>query len=241
VVRRCPAPLTMLAAALAFGLGWQPMSTRAGTLTNNSNTSNTATVTVDYSLTSSSAIAAPTGSKPAPGATNPPAPQITAVVNPVGVVPPPGGSITGPLTIRTGSSGFDTQNLAVYLGNFPSDPNATITSQALGLSFYGQGLAAGGVLNFALTIDKSLANNPPQLLVDPRLSPGISIKLDGVEHSSPTPTTSGSPTPAAGGASVPEPLSMMVWSVLGAAGLWRTRLGRRRAFGSERWSVASGQ
>jgi hypothetical protein len=231
----------MLAAALAFGLGWQPMSTRAGTLTNNSNTSNTATVTVDYTLTSSSAIAAPTGSKPATGANNPPAPEITAVVNPVGVVPPPRGSITGPLTILPGSSGFDTQNLAVYLGNFPSDPNAAITSQALGLSFYGRGLAAGGVLNFALTIDKSLANNPPQLLVDPRLTSGISIKLDGVEHSSPTPSTSGSPTPDAGGAKVPEPLSMMVWSILGAAGLLRSGLGRRRASSRDRWSLVRGR
>lgn len=236
MVRRCPAPLTMLAAALAMGLGWQPMSTRADGLTNNSNTSNTATVTVDYTLTSSTAIAAPSGTKPAPGAANPPAPQITAVVNPVGVVPPPGGSMTGPLTILPGSSGFDAQNLAVYLGNFPSEPNATISSQALGLSFYGQGLAAGGVLNFALTIDKSLASMAPQLLVDPKLSPGISIKLDGVENSSPTPSTSGSsPTPAAGGATVPEPLSMAVWSVLGLAALWRARLGgpgRRHADGS---------
>ena len=41
VLRRCPTPLTMLATALAFGLGLLPMSTRADGLTSNSNTSNT--------------------------------------------------------------------------------------------------------------------------------------------------------------------------------------------------------
>ncbi|HZW30984.1 MAG TPA: hypothetical protein VFF52_09775 [Isosphaeraceae bacterium] len=246
MVRRCRAPLTMLVAVLALGLGWQPMSTRADSLTNNSNTANTATVTVDYTLTSSSAIPAPAGSKPAPGAANPPAPQITAVVNPVGVVPPPGGSVTGPLTILPGSSGFDPQNLAVYLGNFPSDPNATITSQALGLSFYGQGLAAGGVLNFALTIDKSLENMPPQLVVDSSQNPGVSIKLDGVENSSPPPSTPSSPAPETSAAKVPEPLSMLVWSILGLATMWRTRpggpgRGRRRASRSGPCSVVRGR
>src|SRR5262249_45909613 len=162
--------------------------------------------TVDYTLTSSTAIAAPSGSKPAPGAANPPAPQITAVVSPVGVVPPPGGSITGPLTILPPSSGSDTQNPAVYLGHFPSDPTAPVSSQAPGPSTYGQGLAAGGVLNSALTTCKSLKKMPPQPLVAPKLSPGISNKLDGVDTSSPTPSSSDStPTPAAGGASVPEP------------------------------------
>src|SRR5207237_6467752 len=125
------------------------VSPRAYGLTNSSNTSNAPRVTVHYTLTSPTTLPAATGSKPAPGDLNPPAPQITAVVDPVGVVPPPGGSVTGPLTILPSSSGFDTQNLAVYLGNIPADPNATITSQALGLSFYGQGLAAGGLLNFA--------------------------------------------------------------------------------------------
>src|SRR3954468_23286734 len=58
VVRRCPAPLTMLAAALAFGLGSRPMSTWADGLTNKSNTASTPTVTVDYTLTSSTKLLA---------------------------------------------------------------------------------------------------------------------------------------------------------------------------------------
>jgi hypothetical protein len=240
VVRRCPAPLTMLAAALALGLGSRPMSTQAAGLTNSSNTSNTPAVTADYTLTSSIRLPVPAGAKPAPGDTNPPTPQFTAVVDPVGVVPPPGGSVTGPLTILPNSSGFDTQNLAVYLGNVPSDPNATITQQALGLSFYGQGLASGGVLNFALTIDQSLAKNPPQL---ESLTPGISIKLDSVSSSSGSGTTSGGgpSTSPAQGANVPEPLSLLVWSALAGAGVWRTgRRGRRPDGPGPRWSAVLG-
>jgi hypothetical protein len=218
----------VLAAALAFGLGSRPMSTYAGGLTNASNTSNTPTVTVDYTLTSSISLPAPSGSMPAQGSANPPTPQFTAVVDPVGLVPPPSGSATGPLTILPGSSGFDPQNLSVYLGSIPSDPNATITQQALGLSFYGQGLASGGVLNFALTIDQALANNPPQL---ESLTPGISIKLDGVENTSSQSSSSngnGGAAPASGNGQVPEPLSLLVWSALTGAGLLRARrsLGR---------------
>jgi hypothetical protein len=218
----------LLVAALALGLGVLPLSTRADGLTNTSNTSNTPTVTADYTLTSSVGIPAPTGAKPASGDTNPPTPQFTAVVAPVGVVPPPSGSATGPLTILPGSSGFDTQNLSVYLGNFPSGANSTITQQALGLSFYGQGLAAGGVLNFALTINKSLANNPPQLESQ---TSGITIKLEKVEDSSPsTSTTNGGATPAAGnGGNVPEPLSLLLWSALAGAGLSRAAWARRAA------------
>jgi hypothetical protein len=226
VVRRCPAPLTLLAAALALGLGSRPMSTRADGLTNNSNTANTPTVTADYTLSSSIAVAAPTGAKPAPGDGNPPEPQFTAVVDPVGVVPPPGGSITGPLAILPGSSGFDPQNLFVYLANVPSDPNATITQQALGLSFYGQGLASGSVLHFALTIDKSLTNNPPQL---ESLTPGITIKLDSVSDSSGTPATSqGGTPPPPPPPNLPEPVSLMLWSALAGAGLLRARARGRR-------------
>jgi hypothetical protein len=213
----------MLAAALAFGLGGLPKTTRADGLTNSSNTSNTAAVSADYTLTSSVALSAPSGPKPQAGAPNPPAPQFTAVVEPVGIVPPPSGSTTGPLTILPGSSGFDTSNLNVYLGNIPSDPNATITQQALGLSFYGQGLAAGGVLNFSLSIDKSLANNPPQLQ---SLTPGISIRLDGVtDNSSSSPVTAAGNPPTS--AQVPEPLSLVVWSALAGAVLLRARVRAR--------------
>jgi hypothetical protein len=205
------------------------MSTYAGGLTNASNTANTPTVTVDYTLSSSISLPAPSGSMPAQGAANLPTPQFTAVIDPVSVVPPPSGSAMGPLTILPGSSGFDPKNLSVFLGSIPSDPNASITQQALGLSFYGQGLANGGVLNFALTIDKSLANNPPLL---ESLTPGISIKLDGVENSSSQPSSTngnGSATPASGNGQVPEPLSLLVWSALAGAGLLRARSWARQS------------
>jgi hypothetical protein len=207
----------------------QPASTLADSLTNASNTANTPTVTADYTLTSTVSLPAPTGPKPASGDPNPPTPQFTAVVDPVGVVPPPSGSATGPLTVLPGSSGFDTQNLSVYLGSIPSTPNATITQQALGLSFYGQGLQAGGVLNFALTIDQSLANNPPQLQ---SLTSGISIKFDQIEtpqsQSTQQSTDNSSASVVAQSGQVPEPLSLLIWSALAGAALSRTNRARRR-------------
>ena len=78
VLRRCPTPLTMLAAALAFGLGFLPMSTRGDGLTSNSNTSNTTTESLEFTLTTTQAIAAAPGSPPAPGSTATTPPQICA-------------------------------------------------------------------------------------------------------------------------------------------------------------------
>ena len=99
--------------------------------------------------------------------------------------------------------------------------------QALGLSFYGQGLASlanGGILKFSL--DVANQNSPPQLVPE---TPGVSITLQ----------TTGStiwfkrryrhriqPAVAArrsATANIPEPLSVLVWSALAGAGLLRAR------------------
>ncbi len=117
-----------------------------------------------------------------------------ALDTPVSIVPPPSGSSTGPLQIVSDSSGYYYNNpteLAVYVGNNPSD-GTPITQQALGLSFYGQGLAAGSSLTFSLTFDKAIVNgNPPQIpqftVVDPTtLQPisSIQIKYDGTTTTS---------------------------------------------------------
>ena len=88
MLRRCPAPLIVLAAALAFGLGSQPMSSRADSLTSNSDTSNTPTVSLEYTLTTTQAIAAGLGFPAAQGSSDPPTPQVLALDTPVSIVHP---------------------------------------------------------------------------------------------------------------------------------------------------------
>jgi hypothetical protein len=239
VLRRCPAPLIVLAAALGFGLGAQPMSSRADSLTSNSDTSNTPTVSLEYTLTTTQAIAAASGSPPAQGSSNPPTPQVLALDTPVSIVTPPSGSSTGPLQIVSDSSGYYYNNpteLAVYVGNNPSD-GTPITQQALGLSFYGQGLAAGSSLTFSLTFASAIVNgNPPQIpqftVVNPTtLQPisSIQIKYDGTTTTSQGSGSASSTSPpitaqgGGGGGEIPEPLSLLVWSALAGAGVWRVR------------------
>jgi hypothetical protein len=62
VIRRCPATLTALVAALAFGLGLQPTSTQADGIS-----SGTTAGTAEYTLTTTAGLPAPTG--PPPGTT----------------------------------------------------------------------------------------------------------------------------------------------------------------------------
>jgi hypothetical protein len=211
VIRRCPAPLTMLVTALALSLGSRPMSTQAAAVT---------TSTADYTLTSSAGL-------PVPGA-NLSGPQVEALILPPGGVVPPTsstGAQESPLTILPGSSGFDASQLVVALKSTTSSTGQP--EQMFGLVFYGQGLAAGGVLNFALTTESSL-KTPPVLQSQ---TPGVSITLDSVSSST-TGSGSGSSggTPDAGGGGgpvVPEPLSLLIWSALACAGLLRVRAQRR--------------
>ncbi len=227
MLRRCPAPLMALAAALAFGLGWQPMPSRADSSTSNSGTS---TVTLDYTLTASQAITPAGATAPAQGSSGAPTPQVLALDTPISIVTPSSTNSTGPLQIVSDSSGYyynKPSQLLVGVGNTTLNGSAV---QALGLTFYGQGLSAGSSLTFSLTFNKSIVNgNPPQTpqftVVDPTTLKPIStyqIKYDGVAASG-----GGTTTAQSGGGStetfVPEPLSWLVWSALACAGMWRVR------------------
>jgi hypothetical protein len=227
----------MLAAALAFGLGVLPMSTRGDGLTSSSNTSNTTTESLEYTLTTTQAIPAASGSPPAPGSTAP-TPQILAEVAPVSIVQPASVS-TSALQIFADSTSYyikSPSQLSVEIGNIPGTDGSTIATQALGLSFYGQGLPANSSLTFSLPFSQSVVgtippNSAPQFTaIDPSTglpysanSPApYQIKFDGVVPISTTATatgTGGSGTETA----TPEPLSLLVWSVLAGVGLWRAR------------------
>jgi hypothetical protein len=241
VLRRCPAPMMALTAALALGLVLLPSPSRADGLTASSNTSNTPTVTLDYSLTTTQAIAPTPGDPSSQSGT--PTPQVLATDTPISIVPPPSSSATGPLQLLGPSDGYYYKNpgeLLVGVGNTTLNGSPV---QALGLTFFGQGLAAGDSLTFSLSFDKSIVNgNPPVVpqftVVDPTtLQPisSIQIKYIGVDSSSSgtsTGTTSGSGNGTGTTVAVqnaPEPVSLLLWSALAGVGMWRTR--RRVAYG----------
>ena len=277
MIRRCPAPLTALVAALVLALGSQPTSVMADGISSSSTAG-----TANYTLTTTTGLPAPT--VPVPGTsimqldtltsgsaavaatnttdlavgdpvsgtgipagdtisqinadgsgftlsqnatvsgpeklmfTSVPSPQIGAIINPAGgVVTPATSSTQGPLTILPGSHGFSPSGVFDFLA---TGTNATtgLPVQGLGLSFYGQGLAAGGVLNFSLNVAN--ASNPPQLVSQ---TAGVKITLDPSTTSTSTSTSTSSEDVN----SVPEPLSLLLWSALAGAGLLRVRAVRR--------------
>jgi hypothetical protein len=145
------------------------------------------------------------------------APQVVALVEPAGgVVTPPSSSTVGPLTILSGSQGFSASGVYDYLAS--KDVNGT-PLQALGLSFYGQGLANGGVLNFSLNVTNQ--SSPPQLVSQ---TPGVTIALQPPSDSSSSNTKTGTGTTIS---ETPEPLSLLVWAALTGVGLLRMRASRK--------------
>ena len=140
-------------------------------------------------------------------------PQVVALIEPAGgVVTPPSSSAQGPLTILSSSSGINTKGVYDYLASTTSNGQAL---QALGLSFYGNGLAAGGMLKFSLNVANQ--SDPPQLVSQIQ---GVTITLNPASSSS---SSAGTVSEA----QIPEPLSLMVWSALAIGGLLRARAVRR--------------
>jgi fibronectin-binding autotransporter adhesin len=281
VVHRCPTLLTVVTAVSAFGLGFQPIATRADgivnyTLTaqnglpaptgpppgtpsvsnlNSTETSGSATVTVPsttgiavgYQVTGTGIPTGTTVTQIGSGGTqltlsqnatasgaesltytpNIAPPQVVAVVNPyLGVVQPALTSQTGPLTILSGSQGFNSTGVYDYLAKGTENGNPV---QVLGLSFYGQGLASlanGGILNFSL--DVANPSSPPNLVSQ---TSGVSIvpqttdSSTGSSGNTGTGTTTGSGS--VGALDTPEPLSVLVWSTLAGVGLLRLRVSRK--------------
>lgn len=212
---RCSSHVALVGTLLAIGLGFQPMAAHAASV-------NASTTTVDYTLTDSSTIGVP-------GA-NITGPQVVALITPTGSVVPPtlsNGNQGSPLTVLPDSTGFDPNQLVVALRDATSSTG--LPEQQLGLVFYGQGLQAGGVLHFALSINSALASDPPVLQ---SLTPGITIAADSSSSS----TTSGvsSSSGSSSGSSTsgvvnnPEPLSVMLWSAVLVGVVARNRMHSRR-------------
>jgi hypothetical protein len=153
-----------------------------------------------------------------------PATSVIAGIIPAGAVEPPAPSLS-PLTILAGSSGFNPNDLQVALGD-GADPSGN-PIQALQLNFGKEGFAPGGVLNFSLSLSPSF-NNTLQLLLPPD-SNGLQLLAFA-----PTTTSGSSNNPPTGGSgttvnnSVPEPLSIAIWTSLAGLGWVRSR-GRKRS------------
>lgn len=209
---------TALAATLLLAGPWAVSRSHAATLTPG---------TATYRLSAPGGLAAPD-----PNAS---APQVIAAVVPPNTVVPPNladGTQGSPLTILGSSAGFDQGQLIVALKDQPAAGGVT-PSQLFGLSFFGTGLAKDGHLDFSLNIDKALTT-PPELK---SMTDGVSIvALPPAADAGPTKATTTS-TPAVvvnttpQPPQVPEPMSVMLWSVaVGGAGLARARAQRRKTF-----------
>jgi hypothetical protein len=217
VMLRCLSRVALLGTLLALGFGFQPMAAHAAV--------NASTTTVDYSLTTSSTIGVPDS--------NISGPQVVALITPAGSVVPPtlsNGTQGSPLTVLPGSTGFDPSQLVVALSNAPSSTGQP--QQQLGLVFYRQGFQAGGVLNFALSINSALASDPPVLQ---SLTPGVTITADSPPAATTTAAASGNSGSSSGSSTNgivnnPEPLSVILWSAVLVGVVARNRmLSRRKA------------
>jgi hypothetical protein len=207
VLRRCTASLALLSVALIVGMGSQ---------------SATAASIVSELVTNGVDQIVPNGT---PGSTKYAYYELTNTrstpVNDLivtNIVPPnsvqPLNATTSPLGIINGSFGFDQSNLQVFLS--PADQ----ATQGLALQFANGGLAAGGTLNFKVSLDSSYSSmTAPTLTLQPP-DADLSPTADLLSY---TPNAAN----AAPAVATPEPVSLALWSALAGAGLLRARAFRR--------------
>jgi hypothetical protein len=135
------------------------------------------------------------------------------------VVPPnsiqPINATTSPLSIVSGSFGFDQSNLQVFLT--PTDAKV----QEIALLFGNGGLAPGGTLDFKVSLEPGYSSlMAPTLTLQP---PYADLSTTAPQLMSYTPNVAGGAPPT----SAPEPIPLALWSVLAGAGLLRARAFRR--------------
>ena len=214
---RCLSHMAMTGTVLLLVLAFQPLTARADSVNPNASTT-----TVDYRLTSSTTLGVPSASSTTP--------QVVALVSPPGGVVPPtqsNGQQGSPLTVLPDSTGFATNQLIVALSNAPSSSGQS--QQELGLDFFGTGLQAGGVLNFALSVNSALASDPPVLT---SITPGVTITLDSSTNSTSSGSSGSGGTSSSGTTTGivnnPEPLSVILWSAVLVGVVARNRMLSRR-------------
>ncbi|MFO0889008.1 MAG: hypothetical protein U0790_07650 [Isosphaeraceae bacterium] len=210
---RCLTPVATLGVLLTLGAGIPSSAARAASMNPNASTT-----TANYRLISSVDLPVPDASIQAP--------QVVASIAPPGGVVPPkqsDGTEGSPLTVLPDSHGFDPNHLVVLLLDSKND--AGQPEQKFGLLFDGQGMKAGGVLHFALSIDSALASNPPVLKAQ---TPGFEIIPDTPDPVPPTTVDGGGNGTPVQGNQIPEPLSLVLWSAAAVGIAARHRRTRRQ-------------
>ncbi len=162
-------------------------------------------------------------------------PQIIAKIIPPGSLQ--GGSSANatsanPLSFDQAATTYDKNGIVVDL----LSPVQSDGSQYIGFSFFGASFQPGQKILFSLT-DPNLIANPPQFEpIDANGNPLSTVHI-ALNPASATGNSSGSTSTTATGnssgststttvtpdSSVPEPLSLVLWSALTGIGLWRTR------------------
>ena len=215
MLRRCPTPLTILVAALAFGLGLWPSLTEAAS--SSSSSSNVST----YSFITTAPFSAPSAAQFSSFTD----PQIQFLVEPYGSLvysPPtstsPGTSpLAGPITV---TPALDSSNQA-KVGVLTTNLNGQQV-ELLGFSFSNGLPNVGSILQVPLYYNTS---QPPQIIPE---TSGISpyTPSSGSTADSLSSQSSGGGVTAAS-AQTPEPLSLLIWAVLAGVLLARARFPRR--------------
>ncbi|MHC5543106.1 hypothetical protein ACYOEI_33200, partial [Singulisphaera rosea] len=202
-------PTCLAVFTAVFVLGTQALLVRAD------NIDPSDLVTLEYKMTLDSGVTIPNpGTKPSDntdlgnvvlsGIQSGIFPQVKADISaPGSVVSPSSDNSQSPLTVLSTSQGLDQSGVVNALSSDNSQ---------LGLIFFNQGVAAGGELDFTLSVNKAVSTDP----VLTSLTPGVTFSGPIATTSTPTtPTTGGStPDPTSGTTTIPEPLSVFVWSIL---------------------------
>jgi hypothetical protein len=218
VMRRCLTPSTMLAAILMLAAPPSPAGAESITTyrLSNNNPSGAASIS-----------------------------EVVAYVVPPGAINDK--TVQSPLTVLAGSSGFDPESLLVAVGNGEvpvGQENAGDPVQGLALNFGPEGFAPGGIFNFSLNLNPDISD-APNLVLLPDSPPGLAIQTvpptsvdvgggdGGTGSGDGGGDGGGGPVvpPGDGGNGpenqVPEPMSVVIWSVLAGLGLARARKLRR--------------
>jgi hypothetical protein len=213
-VKRRPFATAATAVAVALVIATRPAPARAAASSTSPN--------YELSFTQALSAAVPTSTSP----------QLVWAF-PLGSITPPtsSGTTQSPLTLPSNVTGFDPSQLVVGLKD--GTDNSGKAAQLFGLSFFGSGVKAGTDIPITLSVSPSLTSAPtPELLSNVG---GVTLKALATSSSGSSSSSDNTSSGSSGSstepvkATVPEPLSLALWTALTTAGLWRARSFRRRA------------